>query len=85
VFDSVSISPTAGAVTLRWALFFFALAILNEIVWRTQSTDVWQLPCVRVLPLTSCSVLPNIRCRRSTYAGGKEAPVPTMTAKPSEY
>jgi intracellular septation protein len=21
--------------------FFFALAILNEIVWRTQSTDTW--------------------------------------------
>jgi intracellular septation protein len=29
------------ALTLRWALFFFALAVLNEIVWRTQSTDFW--------------------------------------------
>ena len=28
-------------LTLRWAFFFFALAILNEIVWRTQSTDTW--------------------------------------------
>src|SRR4051812_10519149 len=28
-------------LTLRWGLFFFALAIANEIVWRTQSTDVW--------------------------------------------
>ncbi|MDF2689859.1 MAG: septation protein, partial [Microvirga sp.] len=25
-------------LTLRWALFFFALAALNEIVWRTQTT-----------------------------------------------
>jgi intracellular septation protein len=28
-------------LTLRWALFFFAMAVLNEIVWRTQSTDFW--------------------------------------------
>ena len=28
-------------LTLRWGLFFFVLAALNEIVWRTQSTDTW--------------------------------------------
>ena len=28
-------------LTMRWALFFFAMAILNEIIWRTQSTDFW--------------------------------------------
>jgi intracellular septation protein len=27
--------------TLRYALFFVAMALLNEVVWRTQSTDVW--------------------------------------------
>ena len=27
--------------TLRYALFFIALALLNELVWRTQSTSVW--------------------------------------------
>jgi intracellular septation protein len=27
--------------TLRYALFFIAMAALNEIVWRTQSTDFW--------------------------------------------
>jgi intracellular septation protein len=27
--------------TLRYALFFVAMALLNEAVWRTQSTDVW--------------------------------------------
>src|ERR1700730_4090661 len=26
---------------LRWGGFFFALALLNEIVWRTQSNDTW--------------------------------------------
>jgi intracellular septation protein len=28
-------------LTIRWAIFFFALAVLNEIVWRTQTTDTW--------------------------------------------
>jgi intracellular septation protein len=27
--------------TLRYGLFFVAMAALNELVWRTQSTDVW--------------------------------------------
>jgi intracellular septation protein len=28
-------------LTMRWALFFLAMAVLNEIIWRTQSTDFW--------------------------------------------
>jgi intracellular septation protein len=28
-------------LTWRWALFFIALAILNEIVWRNVSTNTW--------------------------------------------
>jgi len=28
-------------LTFRYALFFVAMAVLNEIVWRTQTTDVW--------------------------------------------
>jgi len=40
-------------LTLRWALFFFALAILNEIVWRNFSTDVWvSFKLFGVVPLT---------------------------------
>jgi intracellular septation protein len=40
-------------LTLRWALFFFALAIANEIVWRTQSTDFWvAFKVFGVMPLT---------------------------------
>ncbi|HWM48124.1 MAG TPA: septation protein A [Xanthobacteraceae bacterium] len=43
VFDSVFHLTDEGwrKLTLRWALFFFALAVLNEIIWRTQTTDVW--------------------------------------------
>ena len=28
-------------LSVRWALFFLFLAILNEIIWRTQSEDFW--------------------------------------------
>ena len=55
VFDSVFNLTDEGwrKLTVRWALFFFALAILNEIVWRTQSTDVWvSFKVFGVLPLT---------------------------------
>jgi intracellular septation protein len=28
-------------LTIRWIVFFVAMAIVNEVVWRTQSTDFW--------------------------------------------
>ena len=40
-------------LTWRWSFFFIALAILNEIVWRTQSTDIWvRFKTFGFLPLT---------------------------------
>ena len=37
----------------RWILFFIFLAILNEIVWRTQSTDLWvKFKVFGILPIT---------------------------------
>jgi intracellular septation protein len=40
-------------LTLRWGLFFFALAGLNEIVWRSVSTDLWvNFKVFGILPLT---------------------------------
>jgi len=43
VFDSVFHLSEEGwrKLTWRWAMFFFALAVLNEIVWRTQTTEFW--------------------------------------------
>jgi intracellular septation protein len=55
VFDSVfDLTPQGWRkLTLRWAMFFFALAVLNEIVWRTQTTDVWvSFKVFGVVPLT---------------------------------
>lgn len=40
-------------LTRRWGMFFFALAGLNEIVWRTVSTDLWvNFKVFGILPLT---------------------------------
>jgi intracellular septation protein len=40
-------------LTLRWALWFFAMAGLNEIIWRTQSTDFWvNFKVFGMVPLT---------------------------------
>jgi intracellular septation protein len=55
VFDQVFHLTDEGwrKLTVRWALFFLALAVLNEIVWRTQSTDTWvTFKVFGVMPLT---------------------------------
>ena len=33
--------PAWRSLTWRWSLFFIALAIMNEIVWRHFSTNIW--------------------------------------------
>ena len=55
VFDSLFHLSDEGwrKLTLRWAVFFFALAVLNEIVWRNASTDAWvSFKVFGVVPLT---------------------------------
>jgi len=40
-------------LNLRWVYFFFGLAILNEIIWRTQSEEFWvNFKVWGILPLT---------------------------------
>ena len=40
-------------LTYRWAYFFLTLAALNEIIWRTQTTEFWVgFKTFGVLPLT---------------------------------
>ena len=43
VFDSAFRLDAVGwrKLTLRWGLFFLFLAVVNEIVWRSFSTDAW--------------------------------------------
>ncbi len=40
--DVYKLKPEGWLIlTLRWGIFFFVLAVLNEVVWRTQTTDFW--------------------------------------------
>jgi len=55
VFDSAFKLTDEGwrKLTFRWGLFFFVLAILNEIVWRNFSTDAWvTFKVFGIMPLT---------------------------------
>ncbi|MDA7606341.1 septation protein A [Pelagibacteraceae bacterium] len=41
------------ALTIRWIIFFFALALLNECVWRTQTEEFWvNFKVWGILPIT---------------------------------
>ena len=55
VFDSVFRLTAEGwrKLTLRWGLFFLVLAVLNEVVWRTVSTDMWvNFKVFGIMPIT---------------------------------
>jgi intracellular septation protein len=55
VFDSLFHLTEEGwrKLTVRWALFFLVLAVLNEIVWRNTSTNIWvDFKVFGVMPLT---------------------------------
>jgi intracellular septation protein len=43
VFDAMFHLTEEGwrKLTLRWALFFLVMAVVNEVVWRTQTTQFW--------------------------------------------
>ena len=55
MFDQMFNLTSAGwrILTVRWALFFLAMAVLNEIIWRTQTTDFWvAFKAFGAIPLT---------------------------------
>ena len=60
VLDTMLSLTEAGwrQLTLRWGLFFFALAALNEVVWRTQSEAFWvKFKVFGFIPLTMAFAL----------------------------
>lgn len=63
-------------LTLNWGVFFFVLAVINEVLWRNFSTDIWiAFKVWGVMPLTvlfSISQLPLL----SKYAPPNEPPSP---------
>ena len=49
-------------LTDRWIYFFVFLAFLNEIVWRTQSEEIWvQFKVFGILPITFVFTIFQIR------------------------
>ncbi|WP_246479578.1 septation protein A [Kaustia mangrovi] len=48
-------------LTLRWGAFFLVLALLNEVVWRNVSTDMWvNFKVFGIMPLTFVFALTQI-------------------------
>lgn len=78
VFGAVFKLDTQGwrILTLRWGLFFFFLALLNEVVWRNFSTDFWVAFKVwGMFPITMVFTLlqmPLIMRHATEPVGGKE-------------
>ncbi|MGY6281760.1 septation protein A [Methylorubrum extorquens] len=55
VLDSMFALTDVGwrKLTFRWGLFFLALAVVNEVVWRTQTEDFWvSFKVFGIMPLT---------------------------------
>ena len=53
-------------LTLRWAFFFVVLAVLNEIVWRSFTTDVWvSFKLFAIMPLTMVFAIAQIGLLRA--------------------
>jgi intracellular septation protein len=55
LFDQMfNLTPHGWRIlTFRWALFFVGMAVLNEVIWRTQSTDFWvTFKAFGVIPIT---------------------------------
>ena len=56
MFDQMfNLTPEGWRIlTVRWAIFFACMAVVNEIVWRTQSTDFWvTFKAFGVIPITA--------------------------------
>lgn len=52
--STIDLTPTGWRLlTIRWAVFFVVLAVLNELVWRTQTAEFWiRFKLLGFLPLT---------------------------------
>jgi len=60
-------------LTMRWALFFLGMAVLNEVIWRTQSTDFWvafklfgAVPITMVFAITQMPVIKRYHLEPAT-------------------
>ncbi len=63
-------------LSLRWAVFFLALAVLNEIIWRTQTTTFWITAKACVIPLTFVFAIMQYPLLTKYDAGAKDEAKP---------
>ncbi|MGH6735234.1 MAG: septation protein A [Methyloceanibacter sp.] len=62
-------------LTLRWAVFFVAMAVLNEIVWRNFSTDTWvSFKAFGFLPITFLFAMAQVPLMQRYGVPADEAP-----------
>jgi intracellular septation protein len=66
-------------LTIRWALFFAVMAVVNELVWRNVSTDAWvSFKAFGFLPLTFLFAIAQVplmqRHGQEPTEQGKDAP-----------
>jgi intracellular septation protein len=64
VFDAAFRLDAEGwrLLTIRWGWFFVFLAVLNEVVWRTQTTDFWVgFKVWGIMPITMIFALSQMR------------------------
>lgn len=85
VFDSVFHLTDEGwrKLTWRWMLFFVFLAVLNEAVWRTQTTDFWVnfklfgfVPLTLLFGIAQVPLLTKYAAPSSSSPGRREAARP---------
>src|SRR5260370_20822431 len=70
MFDQTfNLTPQGWRIlTLPWALFCLAMPLLNEIVWRTQTTDFWvAFKAFGVIPMTMAFAITQMPLTRSYH------------------
>jgi intracellular septation protein len=76
VFESVFHLTEEGwrKLTVRWSVFFLALAVLNEIVWRNFSTDAWvAFKVFGIMPITFLFTLSQLPLLNRTQIRADQA------------
>jgi intracellular septation protein len=67
-------------LTINWTIFFAAMAVLNEVVWRSTTTDQWvffKFPgCVIITLVFALANVPMLLKNGLSLGDTDEAPVP---------
>ena len=79
MFDQMfNLTPKGWRIlTIRWAIFFAFMAVVNEVVWRTQSTDFWvTFKAFGVIPMTAIFAMAQTSLIKNYHLEPAAADVP---------